>query len=155
MAAGTSCDDSATTRPTVRDIRWGPHLVSGIPLVDQQHQRIVALAQDIQRLFGERPGPGLLADIKALIDYTRYHFVSEEHYIAQVAPEKLEAHAAEHRRLVGLVEALWEDRQSVTAEVLFDTVADWVLTHITRDDMAALRPLAASMNLRDSATIPS
>jgi hemerythrin-like metal-binding protein len=131
---------SRPTPPADRavDLAWTPAMATGIEAVDRQHRQIVKLAHDVRKLFGHRSGPSLLADIRFLIDYTRYHFATEEHFIARISPGMLDAHAAEHRRLVRVVEQLWEAREQTTPEEVFETLCEWVLHHIGQDDMAAL-----------------
>src|SRR5690554_5584983 len=84
---------------------WDEIYRVGIPMVDEQHQRLFAIANRFHGAVerGETRN-ALLAIFDELLDYTAYHFAEEEQKMAEIGYPDLEKHRGYHRKLVSLVE---------------------------------------------------
>ena len=124
------------------DLTWRRDIATGIQVVDEQHQQLLQLARETEALLDGGTPEHVTAKLKALIDYTRHHFASEEQAMTVFCPHVLEKHAEEHQRLTKLVLALWETREQIelTPQELFGTLCDWVLGHIIQRDLVDLKP---------------
>lgn len=124
-------------------IRWGPELELGIPSVDEQHRRLVGLAN---RLFAElkRGGRGEEARraIAELFAYSATHFADEEGYFSAFnlpgLAEHAEAHAAFIARAAELEDRLIRGAPAETAELLA-FLESWIRRHIAREDRELIR----------------
>lgn len=127
---------------------WTPLFETGLHDVDEQHQRLVALLNDL----GEHVDSGQVAHIdealNALAEYTVYHFRSEEEVMdrGRVATTHVERHKATHQRFVAQVTD-WLGRrargESLDLRQLLDFLANWLIFHILGDDQSMGRQVAA------------
>lgn len=127
---------------------WTPLFETGLHEVDEQHQRLVALLNDL----GEHVDSGRLEHIdqalNALAEYTVYHFQCEEDIMdrGQVATAHSERHKATHQRFVAQVTE-WLGRrargESLDLRQLLDFLANWLIFHILGDDQSMGRQVAA------------
>jgi len=124
------------------DLSWRKSFATGIQVVDEQHKQLLQLAREAEALLEGGTPEQVTAELKALIDYTRYHFASEEQAMAIFCPQVLESHAAEHQRLTNLVLEMWDAREQnkLTPQELFGALCDWVLEHILQRDLVDLKP---------------
>ena len=82
-------------------LEWRSELLLHSPVVDEQHQELVARANVLhEAIFAAEPRDELLVKFSALIDYAEMHFRSEEQMILDHGYGGYEAHAAEHARLL-------------------------------------------------------
>lgn len=110
----------------------------GIDLIDHQHKKLVEMVNVLHeaRLAGKAPDAigSVLTD---LIDYTQYHFHTEEELMQTYAYPGFNVHKREHDALAGHAASLLKDYQSgkrtVTLELaLF--LKEWLTTHIQGTD---------------------
>lgn len=127
---------------------WSPLFETGLHDVDAQHQRLVALLNDL----GAHVDSGQLEHIdqalNALAEYTVYHFRCEEEIMdrGRVAATHVERHKATHQRFVAQVTE-WLGRrargESLDLRQLLDFLANWLIFHILGDDQSMGRQVAA------------
>ena len=119
---------------------WHDSHSVGIPSIDDQHKRLIALTnrlfQAILNDMGEDALAGVLSD---LADYAVYHFEHEELLMREHGfPEDLfAAHRAEHRALADKVAALIEEyRQDASCLDLtvYEFLRDWTTEHMDGTD---------------------
>jgi hemerythrin-like metal-binding protein len=110
--------------------------------IDSQHQRLVALVNDLYAAMAEREGRAAVHRILiGLTDYTRTHFSYEERQMERVGYPAIQQHKEYHRKLLQRVELYvegWNLGQSVNIVELAAFLKDWLLNHIGQTD----RPLA-------------
>lgn len=127
---------------------WNGLFETGIAEIDLQHQRLVALVNQL----GEDAHSGDPARIDQalaqLADYTVYHFSSEEGIMAAAGVSALHAdrHRATHQRFVAQV-VEWINRRKAGENLhlgaLVDFLADWLVFHILGDDQSLGRQVMA------------
>ena len=119
-------------------LSWTRDLSVHVELFDDQHKRLLALIGDLHKKMEGGAGQEALRGIlKELIDYTEYHFSTEEKNFKQYAYPHAAAHIEQHKSLVTKAADLYTGLQNgegiLSIEVL-DFLQDWVLNHIQKTD---------------------
>ena len=123
-------------------LAWGERFVTGIPLVDEQHQHLVGLVNafgELQTSTAEVPLSRLEALFTELATYAHTHFVDEEGLMrrAGLDPRFVTQHCAEHGRFLHDVTQMRQARffeQPQTARVLLSFLMNWLAFHILGTD---------------------
>jgi methyl-accepting chemotaxis protein len=132
---------------------WSPEYAVGVPEIDDQHQRLFKMINDLNEAMALGRGKDVLDRILAgLVDYTARHFQTEEYYMEKANYPELESHREVHKRLTDKVHEM-VDRYK-TGEVglgieLLDFLQDWLKKHILGTDKK-YAPYLAGMDLRNS-----
>ena len=114
---------------------WQPELNTGIDVIDQQHQRIVGL---INQLADAHTRQDQGAVLEELVDYTLSHFAFEEELLEESGYSFGPAHKRVHDmfvRRVGEYRMRFEAGEDITTE-LKSMLARWLFNHIRGDDKA-------------------
>jgi hemerythrin-like metal-binding protein len=119
-------------------IEWGVDFFTGLPEVDQQHNKLVALANRLSEVAADDPVV-LEQAFAELQDYVVQHFAHEERLMdeAQISAEHITYHKNAHALFVAKVTALWCARDSddgQTMQQLRDFLTSWILQHILQTD---------------------
>lgn len=106
--------------------------------IDEQHKKLVELINQLFAAFKEGKAKKQIKDIlKALVDYTIYHFGTEEKYFKEFDFENTDKHVEEHKKFAGQVAQFQEDfiagKVSVTYD-LMNFLKDWLINHIQKTD---------------------
>lgn len=119
---------------------WNENFSTGIGLIDEQHQQLVAILNKLARHFvsGTSENASLEQIIAELADYADYHFRSEEevwhrHFTGH---PMLEAHEQAHHDFFEKIKAIQSDRGSLEdfADELFGFLTRWLAFHILDND---------------------
>jgi hemerythrin len=88
-------------------IYWKEDYRLGVDLIDQQHQKLFQIAEDIYNLLKNNlytdKYDKILSLLSELKDYTIFHFRSEEEYMSQIGYRKLLSHRVEHDDFVNKI----------------------------------------------------
>jgi len=119
-------------------IQWNESLQIGIPEMDEQHQRLVAIYNDLHEAVMQGKAHKQMNGILArLVDYTEMHFADEERLMASVDYPDLERHATEHRQLLDKVRLFQKkmelDQERITKPVM-KFLEFWLSSHIQEKD---------------------
>jgi hemerythrin-like metal-binding protein len=119
-------------------ITWDDDYSVGIAEIDEQHKRLVGLVNDLHDAMSVGKGRTVLSTVLTeLVEYTAYHFQTEERLFEQFDyPDR-----AEHKRLhdeltakaVQLKKSHDEGNQMITIEVMV-FLSDWLKVHILQED---------------------
>lgn len=128
-------------------IIWDSRLVSGIATIDKQHRRWVELYNDLDKAMEEGSEEAKVGEtLDALMDYSQYHFGTEEALMRQnnYEQEEFDLHKREHRVFTDQM-AIYHDRHQagfrrLSPEVVA-TLRDWLVTHITASDRGYIKTL--------------
>ncbi|NWJ39940.1 MAG: hemerythrin family protein [Geothrix sp.] len=117
---------------------WNPAWETGIPLIDQQHQALLAQFEALLVAIHENhPDDRIPPLLQFLADYVETHFALEEGLMQVADYPGFAGHKAIHDRMrarVGqLVEAARGNPATLTEEVI-DFLTDWLLRHINEED---------------------
>ena len=135
---------------------WTSALELGIDEIDQQHQRLVDLTNQLHdELSHDLPRREAIGDVlEGLVDYTHNHFIMEEVLFRKYAYSHEEAHEAEHGVFTGRIMDLltrFEDGETVGQEAL-ELLKDWLIHHICKVDRAYLPFFRAAFAQQAQAT---
>ena len=119
-------------------IEWGPFFKSGHPLVDFEHNDLIALSNEIvQNCFVENNRTKLIQLYERLIDHIVIHFISEEKVLKDYHYERYEEHCQIHQ---GLVEKTMQmkvnlnEQSSDPINLAKYLIQDVVIGHIVKSD---------------------
>lgn len=124
----------------MRRIQWLSEWGIGVPMVDQDHQTLVEL---INQVFACIDGPEEYATLgsvlSALADYTDSHFHREERLMAECSYPNLAEHHAIHVELAAAVRRIsdrYRSEQGLRATEVLEFLEHWLVEHILKEDMA-------------------
>jgi len=120
-------------------LEWSDEYSVGIRSMDHQHQRLVALLNDLYDAMLHGRGEAVMSHIlDGLIDYTDVHFRAEEELMRLGDYPALDEHIREHEELTRHVVALQQElkllQAMVTTKVIY-FLQEWLLHHILETDM--------------------
>ncbi|GEO79940.1 bacteriohemerythrin [Pararhodospirillum oryzae] len=121
-------------------ITWSDKMSVGNATIDGDHRtlldRLNAL-HDVVR--GNTPRESMPTLFRDLIEYTEYHFATEERLMRLSRFPDMERHKAMHdglaRRLREFEARFQEAPDTFNLLEMFDFVSDWLMRHILREDM--------------------
>jgi hemerythrin len=142
----------------MRTFEWNPGFGTGLDDVDRQHRRLVDLISELSGRLEREPDlePATLAAMYAdLVDYSRYHFDTEEKLMAEagVDPRHVLRHTREHEDFARHVRETLarpaDDAAGAAPRRLLEFLVHWLTYHILGSDQSMARQLEA---LRAGAT---
>ena len=121
-------------------ITWSEELSVGNNSIDQQHQKLIQLANDLYDAMSTGKGKEILGKLfSELIAYTDYHFKTEQDMMNQYRYPESAIHFAEHSNLTSQVLALDEKFKKGSIMISVETMnflKTWLSDHILRSDKA-------------------
>ena len=119
-------------------IEWNVNFYTGLPDVDQQHNKLVALANRLSET-PEEDAEILDRAFQELKDYIVEHFTLEERLMeeAQIDPTHLNYHKNAHALFVVKIADLWEARAEGSGQTLpemLEFLKTWIMQHILQTD---------------------
>ncbi len=122
--------------------QWSEEYSLGIEEIDQQHRRLIEIANQIYEIMNDQwrldKYNQILEVLGELKDYTIYHFKSEEEYMAKIGYKKRFSHAIEHSAFVEKLNAVdlrdIDEKQDKYLRDLLGFITDWVVNHIMTTD---------------------
>ena len=118
-------------------LQWHDEYRVNVRTIDQQHQRLLAIANKLLTEVEAGKGREAVAEtLDRLLGYTLYHFTEEEKLLGRYGYPEAADHAARHKKLMAQVEAFVTELQdgSVSADDLLEFVHKWVVNHILIED---------------------
>lgn len=124
----------------IKKIQWSDEYLLGVPEIDQQHKKLVAIANELYDVV-----IGNEADLKAkmpevlkkLTDYTKYHFSTEEALQAKIGYIGLATHKSAHDFFIKEIDF---QNQKLSSEnksgvlSFYKYIVSWILNHIAKAD---------------------
>ncbi|HTF99682.1 MAG TPA: bacteriohemerythrin [Nitrospirota bacterium] len=119
-------------------ITWNDNYSVNISEVDEQHKRLIGLLNEMYDAMSVGKGRDVLGSVlKKLLDYTQYHFSTEERLFREHGYPESEAHKRKHNELTEKTKKLQEsfDRgnKMITIDVML-FLSDWLNVHILDED---------------------
>jgi len=126
-------------------ITWDHSIALNISEIDNQHKQLVMIINEMFDAMKDARGFDVIDDIlKRLVDYTEYHFLTEEKYFDQFRYSESEPHKEEHRYLVDRVNEFkkafdkgqikCDGSDSVITVDLWKLLKHWLINHIQISD---------------------
>lgn len=121
---------------------WKDDFSVKIPLLDEQHKKLFEIGENVHLMLtnadGEDTFTGIIAQVKELIKYTKYHFEQEELLMKKFNFDGVDAHVAEHKQFIRYIESLdynqIDNHQVQTLTDLVQFLAKWIFKHIINTD---------------------
>jgi hemerythrin len=81
-------------------MKWDESLSVGVALIDEQHKKWIEHLGNVQSAIEDHRGmPHVANALDFLVDYTQFHFSTEEKYMAETGYPERESHQAKHEEL--------------------------------------------------------
>ena len=133
-------------------LEWSAELSVGVPVIDNQHARLVALLNRISDAVKTgQEVERIMALLDELIVLTRHHFATEERLMDRYGYADALAHQQEHRKLVEDLLGIQRQFDSVSLMLTLQALKEWLLKHINGDD----RRLAAALTTAGAVKSPA
>lgn len=119
---------------------WSQAYATGHTEVDEQHQRLFRMINDLHDAIGQGHGRDAMGPVlQALSAYTLEHFTTEEGLMRLTHYPGLPAHIAKHDALAREVNEYvvrFSEGYLTIPHTLSRFLADWLKHHIQEEDMA-------------------
>jgi hemerythrin-like metal-binding protein len=129
---------SLSVRNNIMAITWKNDFSVGISEMDSQHQRLVAMFNQLEDAMGKGKGKEVIGKILAeLAKYTQTHFTCEEVLMRFHNYPDISTHRIEHTKLTHRVLAFKLDFEAGKATLslpVLNFIEDWLVTHIQVSD---------------------
>lgn len=119
--------------------QWDKSFETGIQVIDGQHRRLVDLVNGLHdamlQMKAKETIEGVLSE---LVDYTRYHFHTEERAFSRYGYQAADEHARIHGQFVDKAADLADKYKKGSLVITVETLGflvDWVKNHILKEDM--------------------
>ncbi|MGZ3780300.1 MAG: bacteriohemerythrin [Pseudobdellovibrionaceae bacterium] len=122
-------------------IQWLKDYETGIDRIDFQHKNLVNILNDVISVPDLPPTQRKMVleiNLEALINYTAYHFESEEKFMREAHYPKYDAHVQEHEALKKTAVTFLERFKNGESDLelpITDFLRNWLINHIGRSDM--------------------
>lgn len=116
-----------------RTIQWKDEYSIGDPTIDAQHKKLISMITEIDDL-NHSSAEWLLQQV---LDYTHYHFKSEEAYMRKIGYPNLDRHIDEHKKLSETLANYKKDYDSnkINLFAFKNFLFLWVRNHILDQDI--------------------
>jgi len=119
-------------------IDWKGAYQTDIKEIDDQHKKLVSIINELHEAMLVGKGKTILSKVlQELVDYTVYHFDTEEKYFDMYDYPEAETHKSQHKDLVDQVAKLQEKFNSgekVLSLEVMNFLRDWLHDHIIGSD---------------------
>ncbi len=119
---------------------WGPMLEVGVKDIDNQHRKLVDLANELADALKSGHGKEVLGKILTeLVRYTQTHFTTEERLMDQHKYPAAADHKQLHKELVKTVtdfKGKFDRGDASLTDDLMNFLRDWLTKHIMNIDKA-------------------
>ena len=118
--------------------KWSPDYSVNIKTIDDQHRELVNILNRLFVAVSKREGDKAIGEIlDALMAYTQKHFALEERLMQQAKYKDLDAHKAEHRKLIEQLDRLIKKHMLEDKPIYFEMMnflKSWLRDHIQKVD---------------------
>ena len=122
-------------------IRWDDKFSVGIALIDEQHKMLIQRVNDLAKAIEMNQSVGEIVRVLGfLIEYTNFHFSTEEKHMIENNYPGLNDHKAQHEDFKTTLHHLTEDFEEEGAtQALADSIntflTTWLVTHFQEVDI--------------------
>ena len=131
----------------MESFNWNQKFETGLPMVDEQHHRLVELINEFGELVTQSdkvPQPDIDAVFAELGAYARFHFTEEESMMVEVGlkPEYITYHKQLHADFLQELQRIHQNLGGDGPQRLLMFLVHWLAYHILGIDMAMARQVA-------------
>ena len=123
---------------------WDDSYSVGVAVIDEQHKRLIALINDLYEAMKQGDSQNtwssaaeeldaMASVLDELVDYTSYHFSTEERYMREHAYPEYAGHKQAHGRFVERTQALkrdFDEGKAIRSMEIIEFLRDWWKEHI-------------------------
>ena len=132
----------------MESFHWGPNYLTGILVVDEQHEELVSLINKMgdQLSHGDTVFSEIESSFTTLAKYAKYHFTEEQEMMTKVGIDKrhLDSHIQAHQNFLTEVISLHAESSPdnpASLEYLLDFLIHWLAYHILVTDKNMARQI--------------
>ena len=118
---------------------WGPHYEIGIPIIDEEHENLFNIYNEIRLLLEvEPPGVEVYHALFKLTTNVEQHFVHEEKLMLENKYPYIDSHKGIHRQLLddmGNLTLRYGSSPIAHTESLLMYMRSWLMDHILSADL--------------------
>ena len=123
-------------------LQWKEEYEVGVAEIDEQHQKLVAIANRVYELMRNELAldkyDQIVEILQELKEYTVYHFHFEEGLMQKAKYKKRFSHKILHQNFLSQVEAVdlsaVDENQDAYLVQIMDFIANWLIEHIVGED---------------------
>jgi len=121
-------------------IEWDDSLSVGVDLIDEQHKMLIQRIKDLSEAVASGRGRGQIGKtLGFMIDYTEFHFSTEEKHMTELSYEEFDIHKKLHEEfkssLGHMVTEFEEDGATAgLSEGINTYLINWLVKHIKSID---------------------
>ena len=123
------------------NIEWNDSLSVGIDIIDEQHKMLIQRLNDLSKAVEMKQGETeIMKTLEFMIDYTDFHFSSEEKHMTEQKYPGLDYQQEQHKEFKDTLAHIVEDfedegptRALVTSINTF--LVNWLINHIKDVDL--------------------
>jgi len=131
-------------------VEWDGTLVLGVKQMDEHHEKLVSILNRCYRaLMLNDHQHELEAIVGELLDYTHYHFRTEESLMGEMGYLEAPSHVEAHDVFIASIEDFhvrYQAGESFIAMDLLMFLKDWLVDHIQNTDRALARFILGKAN---------
>ena len=122
-------------------IQWDESLNVGIELINDQHKMLIQKLNDLSDAVENVQGAErIVQTLDFLIEYTDFHFGTEEKHMNELGYPAMNVHKAAHKDFKGTLKNLYDDfdEEGATqpiAESINTFLVNWLVKHIQGTDV--------------------
>lgn len=120
-------------------MEWDTKYELGEPTIDAQHKELFGLLGKLKRSTRKGGDPAVFANtLRALVDYTKWHFREEEQLQKSMGYPLLEEHQRHHQKLIDQLKNILMDLRNgnkVKEVSLLRFLNEWISRHVLQEDM--------------------
>jgi hemerythrin len=123
------------------EMAWTPDLAVGVDLIDTQHKELIDKMNELDRAVRLSRGvPKIIKTLDFLIEYTDYHFGTEEKNMVEQEYPHYDFHKGQHAEFVNTLKNLEMDFEEegateALAESINTFMFNWLVKHIKTVDV--------------------
>jgi hemerythrin len=119
-------------------IQWNNKMSVGLEEIDTQHKKLVDIINKLHDALKTNSYEKELKTIfTELIDYTKYHFSTEEQILEKAEYKDLENHKIQHKKFVTkmlrMKDRCYQGKEEISVE-LSSFLSSWMIGHILHSD---------------------
>ncbi len=124
------------------EMTWTPDLAVGVELIDEQHKELIEKMNELDRAVRFSRGvPKIIKTLDFLIEYTDFHFGTEEKNMEELSYPQMDYHKEKHAEFVTTLKNLEMDFEEegateALAESINTFMFNWLVNHIKTVDVA-------------------
>ncbi len=120
-------------------ITWTEDFSVGVVEIDNQHKKLVNMINELHHAMAEGKGNMNVGDIiNRLVDYSVYHFKTEEKYFDKFNYPETEAHKKIHSdfvKKVSIFKGEFDNNEVMLTIDVLNFLSNWLREHILGEDM--------------------